>query len=235
MSLLSITTDPLEHLYALSPAQSALLDAINANTFEKYKNEDPPFFYNDDSTKKLYLTLERDFHKLFDEEDDKEAAELTFQEVEQDLIKKYEELMETLGTVYRIVIDEETDTIIDRKEDEDFLTADEWNMVRLLKTRIKAKKAKRKRKKKKKAKIKADRKAIRLILKKGGNVNQINQNDETPLMTAVRIGDADLISSLLQRGADVDVSNTANMTVFDFLQARPDRDELEMLIDISRM
>ncbi len=74
-----------------------------------------------------------------------------------------------------------------------------------------------------------------MILKKGGNVNQINQNDETPLMTAVRIGDADLISSLLQRGADVDVSNTANMTVFDFLQARPDRDELEMLIDISRM
>jgi len=231
MSLLSITTDPLEHLYALSPAQSTLLDAINANMFEKYKNEDPPFFYNDESTKKLHITLEQDFPKLFDEEDDKEAAKLTFQEVEQDLIKKYEELMATLGVVYRIAIDEETDDIIDSKEDEDFLTTEEWRMIRLLKSRIKA----RKRKKKKKSKQKADRKAIRLILKKGGNINQINHNDETPLMTAVRIGDVDLISSLLQRGADVDVSNAADMTVFDFLQARPDRDELERLIDISLM
>ena len=74
-----------------------------------------------------------------------------------------------------------------------------------------------------------------MILKKGGIINQINHNDETPLMTAVRIGDVDLISSLLQRGADVDVSNAADMTVFDFLQARPDRDELERLIDISLM
>ena len=138
MSLLSITTDPLEHLYALSPTQSALLDAINANMFGKYKNEDPPFFNTNESTKKLHITLERDFPKLFDEEDDKEAAKLTFQEVEQDLIKKYEEFMATLGIVYRIVIDEETDDIIDRKEDEDFLTTDEWGMIRLLKSRIKA-------------------------------------------------------------------------------------------------
>ena len=137
--------------------------------------------------------------------------------------------MATLGVVYGI--DEETDDIIDSKEDEDFLTTEEWGMIRLLKSRIKA----RKRKKKKKSKQKADRKAIRLILKKGGNINQINHNNETPLMTAVRIGDVDLISSLLQRGADVDVSNAADMTVFDFLQARPDRDELERLIDISLM
>ncbi len=75
---------------------------------------------------------------MFDEEDDKEAAKLTFQEVEQDLIKKYEEFMATLGIVYRIVIDEETDDIIDRKEDEGFLTTDEWGMIRLLKSRIKA-------------------------------------------------------------------------------------------------
>ena len=139
LSLLSIENDPLDHLYPLSPEKAALLDNIAANTFEKYKNEEPPFFYNDDSEKKLYKTLDRGFHKLFDEEE----AELEFQTVQQDLIRKYEDFMEALVILYRMVdehgvIEEaEDEDVIDEEERDDFLTADDWTMVRLLTARKK--------------------------------------------------------------------------------------------------
>jgi len=63
------------------------------------------------------------------------------------------------------------------------------------------------------------------------NINSFNKFGETPLMTAVRVGDKDMVRLLLWKDADPHLSNAENQNAFDFAQQHPDGEELEYILE----
>ena len=216
MSLLSIKTDPLEHLYTLSKKDLILLDKINEDTFEKFKRMDPPFVDDESGGQTLYMTLHPDFLKLFDTEDD----EKKFREVEQEIIDQYSDFMGVSTPKQEhqqmAFLEEKNETDESLSETEDLLRDDilttiienpdfsRYHLMRLI--------------------IDADFCLIR------PNINSFNKFDETPLMTAVRVGDKDMVRLLLWKDADPHLTNSENQTAFDFAQQHPDGVELERIL-----
>ncbi len=227
MSLLSIETDPLEHLYPLGEENSVLLDKINGDTFEEFKRMDPSFVDDESWGQTLYMTRHPDFPKLFDTEEDKKQ----FREVEQELIEQYSNFMEDStpeqefqrmtslqqdATAFLEKKDEDDETD-DETEDEDSVRDDilttiienqdfsRYDLTRLI--------------------IDADFRPIRQ------NINSFNKFGETPLMTAVRVGDKDMVRLLLWKDADPHLTNAENQNAFDFAQQHPDGEELEYILE----
>ena len=75
---------------------------------------------------------------------------------------------------------------------------------------------------------------MKLLLDKGANVNAMDSLGETPLFSAVRNVDVELVELLLQHGASVNTQNESHLTPVDICVSTGDCHGEELVLTVLK-